>query len=63
MQGSPGHGTCLPGTYSLTEKIRRALHAVGVWEKEKSPPAGKETKEMFLEEVVFNLDLVSFVQT
>lgn len=29
-----------------------------MWEKEKSLPAGKETKEMFLEEVAFNLDLV-----
>ena len=29
-----------------------------VCKEEKSLPAGKETKEMFLEEVAFNLDLV-----
>lgn len=29
------------------------------WEKEKSPPPGKETKEMFLEEGAFNLVLIS----
>lgn len=61
VQGSPAYGACFPGIYSLTEKIRH--HTMGVWEKEESPPAGKESKEMSLDEVAFHLDLVSFRQT
>lgn len=61
VQGSPEYGACLPGIYGLTEKIRHPT--MGVWEKEKSPPAGKETKEMSLGEVAFNLDLVPFGRT
>lgn len=64
MQGSPGHGVCFPDTYRLTEKIRCSPRAKGVWKKEKSPYAIKETKEMFFGgEGAFTVGVISSGET
>ena len=48
------HQGSLPGTCSLTEKIR-CPSCKGVWKRGISPPAGKKTTEVFQKEI-FLLD-------